>query len=152
MAASPLLLLLLLQVSLRLRFFRNRLSAIRAHCDPNSKVHRARMPTRRQAGDRRHADARIDDPVARADAVMLSAESASGRYPVEAVATMDRIITEVELDPHYREMPDASADARDPTVVDAICASLRQVAALLPVAAMVTYTRSGWTGLRAAHA
>ena len=54
-----------------------------------------------------------------ADAVMLSAESASGRYPVEAVATMDRIITEVERDPHYRESLDASSDSRDQTVADA---------------------------------
>jgi len=103
------------------------------------------VPTRAEASD--VATAIYDG----ADAVMLSAESASGRYPVEAVATMDRIITEVERDPHYREMLDASADARDPTVADAICASLRQVAALLPVAAMVTYTRSGWTSLRAAR-
>ena len=103
------------------------------------------VPTRAEASD--VATAVYDG----ADAVMLSAESASGRYPVEAVATMDRIIAEVERDPHYREMLDASVDARDPTVADAICASLRQVAALLPVAAMVTYTRSGWTSLRAAR-
>jgi pyruvate kinase len=105
----------------------------------------APVPTRAEASD--VATAIYDG----ADAVMLSAESASGRYPVEAVATMDRIIAEVERDPHYREMLDASADARDPTVADAICASLRQVAALLPVAAMATYTRSGWTSLRAAR-
>lgn len=103
------------------------------------------VPTRAEASD--VATAVYDG----ADAVMLSAESASGRYPVEAVATMDRIIAEVEQDPHYREMLDASMDDRDPTVADAICASLRQVAALLPVAAMVTYTRSGWTSLRAAR-
>ena len=38
-----------------------------------------------------------------ADAVMLSAESAAGQYPVEAVAIMDSIITEVERDPYYRQ-------------------------------------------------
>ncbi|MGM9489599.1 pyruvate kinase [Ideonella sp. YS5] len=103
------------------------------------------VPTRAEASD--VATAVYDG----ADAVMLSAESASGRYPVEAVATMDRIIAEVERDPHYRDGLDASMDARDPTVADAICASLRQVAALLPVAAIVTYTRSGWTSLRAAR-
>jgi pyruvate kinase len=103
------------------------------------------VPTRAEASD--VATAVYDG----GDAVMLSAESASGHYPVEAVSTMDRIITEVERDPHYREMLDASLDACEPTVADAICASLRQVAALLPVAAIVTYTRSGWTSLRAAR-
>ena len=43
-----------------------------------------------------------------ADAVMLSAESAAGRYPVEAVRVMDRIIAEVEQDPYYREATDAA--------------------------------------------
>lgn len=103
------------------------------------------VPTRAEASD--VATAVYDG----ADAVMLSAESASGQFPVEAVATMDRIIAEVERDPHYRDMIDASPDNRDETVADAICASLRQIASLLPIAAMVTYTRSGWTSLRAAR-
>jgi pyruvate kinase len=86
-----------------------------------------------------------------ADAVMLSAESASGQYPREAVAMMDRIIAEVESDPNYRSGIDATHTAPQAVVADAICLALRQTAGLLPVAAMVTYTRSGTTSLRAAR-
>jgi pyruvate kinase len=86
-----------------------------------------------------------------ADAVMLSAESASGKYPREAVAMMDRVIVEVESDPIYRSGIDASHTAPQAVVSDAICLALRQTAGLLPVAAIVTYTRSGTTSLRASR-
>ena len=56
-----------------------------------------------------------------ADAVMLSAESAAGRYPLEAVRMMDRIIAEVERDPHYRKATDAAHPEPAPTISDAIC-------------------------------
>src|SRR5437879_1558396 len=85
------------------------------------------------------------------DAVMLSAESASGSYPVEAVKMMDRIITEVESDPHHRELLDASQTPAEPTTSDAICAAMRQVAEILRVAVTVAYTTSGSTSLRAAR-
>ena len=103
------------------------------------------VPTRAEASD--VATAIYDG----ADAVMLSAESASGQFPREAVAMMDRIIAEVEHDPHYRTMIDASQSAPESTIADAISSSLRQVASLVPVAAMITYTRSGYTSLRAAR-
>jgi len=103
------------------------------------------VPTRAEASD--VATAVYDG----ADAVMLSAESASGKYPREAVAMMNRIITEVESDPHCRAVIEASQFAPESTVGDAICASLRQTVSLVNVAAIVTFTRSGFTSLRAAR-
>ena len=87
-----------------------------------------------------------------ADAVMLSAESAAGRYPLEAVRMMDRIIAEVERDPllPHGDRRRPSGD-RPPTISDAICYGMRSAAALLPVAAIVTHTTSGSTALRAAR-
>lgn len=64
---------------------------------------------------------------------------------------MDRIIAEVESDPDYRSAIDASHTAPQAEVADAICLALQQTANLLPVAAIVTYTRSGYTSLRAAR-
>lgn len=86
-----------------------------------------------------------------ADAVMLSAESASGRYPVEAVRFMDRIIAEVERDPYYRRELDAAHPDPEPTIADAICCALRRAAAILPVSATLAYTCSGSSALRAAR-
>jgi pyruvate kinase len=86
-----------------------------------------------------------------ADAVMLSAESASGRYPVEAVQMMERILGEVESDPYQRQVLGALDAAAEPTSADAICAAMNVIAGLLPVAAIVTYTTSGSTSVRAAR-
>ena len=85
------------------------------------------------------------------DAVMLSAESASGRFPVEAVAMMDRIVGRVEASPAYRPGLEATHQPPEATTADAVCASLRQVAMLLRPAATVTYTASGFSALRAAR-
>jgi pyruvate kinase len=105
----------------------------------------APMPTRAEASD--VASAIYDG----ADAVMLSAESASGAYPVPAVAIMNRIICEVERDPLYRKLIDAQHEAPLPTSGDAICAALSSVTQIIGAAATVTYTTSGHTSLRAAR-
>ena len=85
------------------------------------------------------------------DAVMLSAESASGQYPIEAVAMMDRIIRRVERDPAYRAGLEASYTPATATTADALCSALRRVTSLIRPAATVTYTSSGFTSLRAAR-
>lgn len=86
-----------------------------------------------------------------ADAVMLSAESASGDYPIEAVTIMDRILKSVEADPLYRRLMDASRREPEATTADAISAAARQCAHTLSAAAIVTYTTTGSTTLRAAR-
>jgi len=86
-----------------------------------------------------------------ADAVMLSAESAVGKYPVDAVATMDRIAMEVERDPLYAAIIHAQRIDPQATDADAISAAARTVAETLNLAAIVCYTASGATSLRAAR-
>lgn len=86
-----------------------------------------------------------------ADAVMLSAESASGQYPVEAVTIMGRIISEVELDPAWRNGLDGTHTPAEATTPDAICCALRRIAELLAPAATVAYTVSGFSCLRASR-
>jgi pyruvate kinase len=102
-------------------------------------------PTRAEASD--VATAIYDG----ADAVMLSAETASGQYPVEAVSMMNRIIERVERDPAYRQILDARHPDPQPTGHDAISAAAAQVAHTLSVAAIVTYSTSGSTVLRVAR-
>lgn len=86
-----------------------------------------------------------------ADAVMLSAESAVGKYPVQAVATMDRVAIEVERDPLYEAIIHAQRIDAEATNADAISAAARTVSETISVAAIVCYTASGATGLRAAR-
>ena len=86
-----------------------------------------------------------------ADAIMLSAESAAGEYPVEAVATMNRIAEQVERDPTYAGIINAQRTEPQATGADAISLAARQIAETLNLSAIVTYTASGTTGLRAAR-
>lgn len=83
-----------------------------------------------------------------ADAVMLSAESAAGAHPVEAVATMDRIAREVEQDGNYAGIINAQRAEPMATGADAIAAAVRQIAETLKLAAICCYTGSGTTGIR----
>jgi pyruvate kinase len=86
-----------------------------------------------------------------ADAIMLSAESASGAYPVEAVQTMDRIACEVERDPNYKNIMHAQRTEPEATGADAISAAARQIAETLNLATICCFTASGATGMRAAR-
>lgn len=86
-----------------------------------------------------------------ADAVMLSAESAAGQYPVEAVAMMNSIAEKVETDPLYPGIINAQRSEPEATGADAISLAARQIAETLNLSAIVTYTSSGTTGLRAAR-
>lgn len=87
-----------------------------------------------------------------ADAVMLSAESAAGQYPQEAVATMSRIAEEVETDTVYRSIINAQrAEAPNPTSADAIAVAARDVAQTLHSKAICAWTSSGSTALRIAR-
>ena len=86
-----------------------------------------------------------------ADAIMLSAESAAGAYPVEAVAMMNRIAEQVEQDPFYPGIINAQRSEPEATGADAVSLAARQIAETLNLAAIVTYTASGTTGLRAAR-
>ncbi|HTQ83587.1 MAG TPA: pyruvate kinase, partial [Pseudolabrys sp.] len=86
-----------------------------------------------------------------ADAVMLSAESAAGQYPAEAVAMMNRIAEEVENDPTYRAIISAQRPPPEATGADAIADAAQKIADTLDLAAVICWTSSGSTGLRMAR-
>jgi pyruvate kinase len=86
-----------------------------------------------------------------ADAVMLSAETAAGAFPAEAVAVMDRIARAVESDSMYRGIMEAQRQEPEATMPDAILAAVHDVTHTIKAAAIVCWTKSGSTGLRAAR-
>jgi len=86
-----------------------------------------------------------------ADAIMLSAESAAGKFPVEAVLTMNRIGEECERDPTYRGVIAAQRPDPEATAGDAIADAARQIAETLDLSAIICWTSSGSTALRVAR-
>jgi pyruvate kinase len=103
------------------------------------------MPTRAEVSD--VATAVFDG----ADAVMLSAESASGSYPVEAVQTMDRIACTVEDDELYHSIIESQRGVPEKTTPDAIMAAVHEVTQTIDARAIVCWTKSGITAMRAAR-
>lgn len=85
------------------------------------------------------------------DAIMLSAESAAGDYPIEAVTTMNDVAVEVESDATYRDILEASRKADRASVADGIVAAAREIAETTEIKAICCYSESGTTGLLTAR-
>lgn len=86
-----------------------------------------------------------------ADAIMLSAESASGAWPIEAVTIMNRIGTEVEADPSHHARVHFTETPADPTTNDAIAEAAGAMVNVVNAAGIVCFTASGSTARRVAR-
>ena len=80
-----------------------------------------------------------------ADAIMLSAESAAGKYPIEAVTTMNNVAIAVEKDPTYRQVIEASRQIRRESIADGIVAAAREIAEATNIKAICSFSQSGTT-------
>ncbi len=105
----------------------------------------APVPTRAEVSD--VAGAIYDG----ADAVMLSAESAAGDYPVEAVATMNQVAVKVERDPLYREIIQAASTPSTVTISGAIATAAKEIAETIDIKAICCFTFSGTTAKNVAR-
>ncbi|MDJ1006481.1 MAG: pyruvate kinase [Paracoccaceae bacterium] len=103
------------------------------------------MPTRAEVSD---VAAAIYEG---ADAVMLSAESAAGSYPIDAVTTMNDVAVEVESDPTYRDVINASRGGEKDSVADGIVSAAREIAETTDIKAICCATQSGNTALLVAR-
>ncbi len=97
------------------------------------------MPTRAEVSD---VAAAIYEG---ADAVMLSAESAAGSYPIEAVSMMNSVAMEVESDPTYRDVIEASRGGLKQSVADGIVSAAREIAETADIRVICCYSQSGKT-------
>jgi pyruvate kinase len=85
------------------------------------------------------------------DGVMLSAESAAGNYPIEAVQTMNNVAVEVESDPTYAQIIAGSRNVKGSSIADGIVASAREIAETTEIKAICCFTQSGTTALLTAR-
>ena len=85
------------------------------------------------------------------DAIMLSAESAAGQFPIQAVETMNNVAIEVESDPTYKEVMEASRRAKRNSVADGIVSAAREIAETTDIKAICCFTQTGTTALLTAR-